>query len=113
MKRKTAIVHARIDADLEQFLEVLKRIDIDCDKLHSRINLGEEILGSCHVDLLIIKHYIVKKAQYGRIFLELLDRKVPDRQFISHELELLESLDIHSLCRDRMIKQQNNLFMRQ
>lgn len=24
MKRKTAIVHARIDADLEQFLEVLK-----------------------------------------------------------------------------------------
>ncbi len=24
MKRKTAIVHVRIDADLEQFLEVLK-----------------------------------------------------------------------------------------
>lgn len=24
MKRKTAIVHARIDADLEQFLEILK-----------------------------------------------------------------------------------------
>lgn len=24
MKRKTSIVHARIDADLEQFLEILK-----------------------------------------------------------------------------------------
>ena len=97
---------------LGKLFKILERINIDRNELNARINLGKEILGSRHIDLLVIKHYIIKKTEYRGIFLELLYGKVPDRQFISHELKLLQSLYIHCLCRYRMIKKQNNLIMR-